>query len=50
MFIVIVKLLISKKAASVWEYCKIWAKNESYQLKGPKIWEKEMLKENTVGN
>lgn len=43
MFMVIV---ISKKATSVWETSKIWVKSEFYQLKGKKIWEKEMVKEN----
>lgn len=47
-FMGIVKLLISRKATSVWEFPEIWVKGEFCQLKGKQIWEKEMLKENIV--
>lgn len=48
MFIVIIKLPISRKVTSEWEYSKIWVKSEFCQLKGKKIWEKKMLKFNDI--
>lgn len=48
MLMVILRLLISRKANFKWEGSKIWVRSEFYQLKGQKTWKKEMLQENIM--